>query len=87
MVTVPTGLPWRQAALSAVPPTIVAGVAQVMVGANLCAETQLLGPHTLQVVMRYAHLPQFHELAAVERLCKTGEGDEKEMTPAQDCSR
>jgi hypothetical protein len=51
------------------------------------SETQLLGPHTLKVVMRYAHLSQSHELAAVERLCKTGEGDEKEMTPAQDRSR
>jgi hypothetical protein len=29
------------------------------------------------MVMRYSHLSQSNELAAVERLCKTGEGNEK----------
>jgi hypothetical protein len=29
------------------------------------------------MVMRYSHLSQAHELAAVERLCNTGQGNEK----------
>ena len=36
-----------------------------------------LGHKTLQMVMRYPRLSQSHELAGVERLCKTGEGNEK----------
>lgn len=32
--------------------------------------------------MRYAHPSQSYELAAVERLCKTGEGNEKETDSA-----
>jgi len=49
----------------------------VMAGVDLRTVAQLLGHRTLQMVMRYAHLSQSHELAAVERLCKTGEGNEK----------
>jgi integrase len=49
----------------------------VMAGVDLRTVAQLLGHRTLQMVMRYAHLSQSHELAAVERLCNTGEGNEK----------
>ena len=49
----------------------------VMAGVDLRTVAQLLGDRTLQMVMRYAHLSQSHELAAVERLCNTGEGNEK----------
>lgn len=48
-----------------------------MASVDLRTVAQLLGHKTLQMVMRYAHLSQLHELAAVERLCKTGEGNEK----------
>ena len=47
---------------------------------------QLLGHKTLQMVMRYAHLSRSHELAAVERLCKTGEGNEKRSDTRSDTS-
>jgi len=49
----------------------------VMAGVDLRTVAQLLGHRTLQMVMRYAHLSQSHELAAVERLCNTGQGNEK----------
>jgi integrase len=44
--------------------------ALVMAGVDLRTVAQLLGHRTLQMVMRYAHLSQSHELAAVERLCE-----------------
>lgn len=46
----------------------------VMAGVDLRTVAQLLGHKTLQMVMRYSHLSQAHELAAVERLCKSGTG-------------
>jgi integrase len=42
----------------------------VMAGVDLRTVAQLLGHKTLQMVMRYSHLSQSHELAAVERLCE-----------------
>ena len=44
----------------------------VMAGNDLRTLAELLGHKTLQMVMRYSHLSQAHELAAVERLCETG---------------
>ncbi|MGD0910307.1 MAG: site-specific integrase [Terracidiphilus sp.] len=58
----------------------------VMADVNLRTVAQLLGHRTLQMVMRYAHLSQSYELAAVERLCKTGEGNEKESDTTTDTS-
>jgi hypothetical protein len=55
-----------------------------MAGVDLRTVAQLLGHRTLQMVMRYSHLSQSHELAAVERLCKTGEGSEKESDARSD---
>ena len=56
----------------------------VMAGVDLRTVAQLLGHRTLQMVMRYSHLSQSHELAAVERLCKTGEGNEKRSDTRSD---
>lgn len=58
----------------------------VMAGVDLRTVAQLLGHRTLQMVMRYSHLSQSHELAAVERLCKTGEGNEKRSDTGSDTS-
>jgi integrase len=41
----------------------------VMAGVDIRTLQQLLGHKTLQMVVRYTHLSQAHELAAVERLC------------------
>lgn len=41
----------------------------VMSGIDLRTLAQFLGHKTLQMVMRYSHLSQTHELAAIERLC------------------
>ena len=49
----------------------------VMARVDLRTVAHLLGQGTLQMVMRYSHLSQAHELAAVERLCNTGEGNKK----------
>lgn len=50
-----------------------------MAEVDLRTVAQLLGNKTLQMVMRYGHLSHSHELAAVERLCNTGEGNEKRI--------
>jgi len=55
-----------------------------MADVNLRTVAQLLGHRTLQLVMRYAHLSQSYALAAVERLCKTCEGNEKESDTTTD---
>jgi hypothetical protein len=36
------------------------------------------------MVMRYSHLSQADELAAVERLCNTGQGNEKRSDTRND---
>jgi integrase len=53
----------------------------VMKGVDLRTLAQLLGHKTLQMVMRYSHLSQAHELAAVERLCDTGTNMKKRPVP------
>lgn len=58
----------------------------VMAGVDLRTVAQLLGHKTLQMVMRYAHLSQSHEMAAVERLCNTGQGNEKPSDTRGDTS-
>jgi hypothetical protein len=48
-----------------------------MAGVDLRTVAQLLGHRTLQMVMRYSHLSQSHEMAPAERLCNTDQGNEK----------
>lgn len=58
----------------------------VMKGVDIRTVAQLLGHRTLQMVMRYAHLSQSHELAAVERLCNTDQEDVKRSDTRSDTS-
>ncbi len=43
----------------------------VMAGVDLRSVHQRMGPKTIQMTVRYAHLAPEHQLAAVERLCET----------------
>jgi integrase len=53
----------------------------VMAGVDLRTLAELLGQKTLQMVMRYSHLSQDHQLAAVERLCETGIAPKRQPVP------
>lgn len=52
-----------------------------MAGVDLRTVQELMGHKTIQMTLRYAHLAPKHQLAAVNRLCETGNGQKEQKEP------
>ena len=57
-----------------------------MAGVGLRTVQELMGHKTIQMTVRYAHLAPKHQLAAVQRLCDTGSGQQAPSDTRTDTS-